>query len=451
MRTNQKPAMKHSIPRAVLHAKPLLFAAAALAAGLQADDWPQWLGPGRNGVSAETGLLREWPKEGPPLAWKATGLGAGMGGVAVSRGRVYTTGDDPDATAWLLALDERDGKLVWKAQIGQGGNPGNFVRPHGPRGTPAVDGDRIFILSQRGEFVCFTTEGKEVWRTDFVKDLGGVMPVWGYAESPLVDGERIICTPGGPEGLVVALDKQTGKPAWKCVLPGAPTGGPGQPGRSGAAYASPVAVTAAGRRQYLQLTATALIGVAADDGRFLWRYDRPANSHGINCASPLFHDGFAFASSAYGAGGGLVKLVPDSSGGVRAEEVWFSKRLQNHHGGVVLHDQCLYGAAGGNEGGGLVCLDFRTGEVLWDEGTSRPPRVPKGSILLADGRLYYRTEPGTMLLIEPSRERYLERGRFEQPDRSKEPAWPHPVIANGKLYLRDQDVLLCYDVRARTN
>jgi outer membrane protein assembly factor BamB len=422
----------------------------ALALPALADDWLQWLGPSRNGVSAETGLLQQWPSEGPPLAWKATGLGAGMGGVAVSRGRVYTTGDDADMTAWLLALDERDGKLLWKTQIGRGGNPGNFVRPHGPRGTPAVDGERLYILSQRGELVCFTLEGREVWRTDFVNDLGGIMPVWGYAESPLVDGDRLICTPGGPEATVMALDKQTGKPVWKCVVPEAAAGGRNQPGRSGAAYASPVAITFAGQRQYLQLVGAALVGISAD-GQLLWRYDRPANTFRINCASPLFHDGFVFASSAYGAGGGLVKLHREADGSVRAEEVWFSKRLQNHHGGVVYHDQCLYGAAGGNEGGGLVCLDFRTGEVLWDEGESRPPRVPKGSILLADGRLYYRTEQGTMLLIEPSRERYLERGRFEQPDRSKEPAWPHPVIANGKLYLRDQDVLLCYDVRAHRN
>jgi outer membrane protein assembly factor BamB len=197
----------------------------------------------------------------------------------------------------------------------------------------------------------------------------------------------------------------------------------------------------------VQLTAKALVGVAASDGKFLWRYDRAANSHAINCSTPIYHDGMVFAASACGAGGGLVRLSKDADGGVKAEEVYFSKKMRNHHGGMVVFDGCLYGANGGNEGGSLVCLDFRTGNVLWDERDSAERRAPKGSVALAAGRLYYRTEKGTMLLIEPNRKEYVERGRFEQPDRSQKPAWTHPVIANGKLYLRDQDVLLCYNVK----
>lgn len=203
-----------------------------------------------------------------------------------------------------------------------------------------------------------------------------------------------------------------------------------------------------GQRQYVQLTASALVGVAASDGHFLWRYDRAANSHGINCSTPIYHEGLVFAASAYDNGGGLVKLSKDASGGVKAEEVYFSNRMQNHHGGMVVFDGCLYGANGGNSGGYLACLDFRTGEVLWDERRGER-RAPKGSVALADERLYYRTEEGTMLLIEPNTKQYLERGRFEQPDRSRKPAWAHPVIANGKLYLRDQDMLLCYDIQAK--
>jgi outer membrane protein assembly factor BamB len=167
----------------------------------------------------------------------------------------------------------------------------------------------------------------------------------------------------------------------------------------------------------------------------------------INCTTPVFRDGSVFASSAYGAGGGLAKLTKDDSGNVKAEQVWFQKRMQNHHGGVIIVDGCLYGANGGNEGGALICLDFKTGDVLWDQRSER--RAQKGSVAFADGRLYYRTEDGTMLLIEPNRREYVERGRFEQPDRSSSPAWSHPVIANGKLYVRDQDVLYCYDIKQK--
>jgi outer membrane protein assembly factor BamB len=265
------------------------------------------------------------------------------------------------------------------------------------------------------------------------------VPTWSYRESPLVDGDRVICTPGGEDATLVALDKLTGKTSWKSQVPGGPK----------AAYASAMAIDFDGQREYVQFTQSALVGVAASDGKFLWRYDRSANSHGISCSTPLYHDGLVFAASAYGAGGGLVKLSKDANSGVKAEEIYLSKKMQNHHGGVILFDGCLYGANGGNEGGSLVCLDFNTGNVLWDQRDSGDRRVPKGSVALADGRLYYRTEKGTMLLIEPNPKQYVERGRFDQPDRSQQPAWTHPVIANGKLYLRDQDVLLCYDVKAQ--
>lgn len=194
----------------------------------------------------------------------------------------------------------------------------------------------------------------------------------------------------------------------------------------------------------MQLASTTLVGVAASDGKLLWRYDRPSNTHRINVSTPIYHDGMVIASSAYDAGGGAVKLSKNADGAITAEEVFFSTRMKNHHGGMIVVDGCLYGAAGGNMGGFLVCLDLKTGEDLWAE-----RRAPKGSLVLADGRLYLRAEDGEMLLIEPNRERYVERGRFEQPERTSQPAWTHPVIANGKLYLRDQDVLLCYDVAAK--
>jgi outer membrane protein assembly factor BamB len=409
-----------------------------------AEDWPQWQGPDRNAVSKERGLLQEWPTDGPSLAWKATGLGKGMGGIAVSRGRIYTTGDDAEKKAWLYVFNESDGKPVWSAKIGDGGNPGNIFKPHGPRATPTIDGDRIYILGQKGDFVCYTLEGNEVWRVNYIKDFGGIMPVWGFSESPLVDGDRIICTPGAADAVLMAIDKKTGKPIWQCKVPEGPTGDRGFLGTSGAAYSSPIAVDFEGVRHYVQLTATTLVGVAASDGKLLWRYDRASNTHRINCTTPFYHDGIVYAASAYDAGGGAVKLGKDAGGAITATEVFFTPRMKNHHGGMIVVDNCVYGAAGGNQGGFLVCLDMETGKELWSE-----RKAPKGSLLMADQRLYLRTERGEMILIGPNRERFIERGRFKQPDRTRDPAWTHPVIANGKLYIRDQDTLFCYDIKKK--
>ena len=218
------------------------------------------------------------------------------------------------------------------------------------------------------------------------------------------------------------------------------------PQNTGAAYSSAIAIDFGGQRQYVQLLAMTVAGVSAADGKLLWRYDRPANSMRINISTPIYHDGHVFAASAYGAGGGLARLSKKGTGEFTAEEVWFSKSMENHHGGVILHDGALFGA---NGGGYLACLDFKTGEVLWNEAEQSKRRVTKGSVAFADGRIYYRTEEGPIVLIEPSRKEYLERGRFTQPDRTDKPAWAHPVIANGKLYIRDQDTLFCYDVKAK--
>jgi outer membrane protein assembly factor BamB len=425
-----------------------------------ADDWPQWQGPGRTAVSKETGLLQEWSKDGPPLAWTAKGLGGGDSAPSVAGGKLFGMGArGGDEVVW--ALSEADGKELWATRLGPAVQQRMPQSKEGPGCTPTVDGERLYALGMGGDLACLQAkDGKVVWQLSLPKEFGGSVPTWSYRESPLIDGDKFICTPGGPDAMIVALDKLTGKTVWKSKVPGAggasgaggaggKGGGPGRPGRpggfggSGAAYASPIAVDAAGQRQYVQITAGTLVGVAAADGKVLWKYDRPANRNGINCTTPIYHDGHVFATSAYGAGGGLVKLVKDGDG-VKAEEVYFTRSMENHHGGVVLHDGCLYGAHGGLGRGFPVCLDFKTGKVLWDA-----PDVPKGSVALADGRLYYRTETGPVLLIEPNPKEYVERGRFTQPDRSKSPAWAHPVVANGKLYIRDQDALLCYDVKAK--
>lgn len=464
----------YSMKRYALYLALVLLSGTAFAASPESFDWPQWQGPDRNAISKERGLLKEWPKDGPPLAWKITGLGGGYSAPSIAAGRIFgmsNRGDDE--VVW--ALSEKDGKELWVTRLGPALKQQTPQGKEGPGCTPTVDGELLYVEGLGGDVACLQVkDGKIIWQRSLTRDFGGRAPMWSYRESPLVDGDKVICTPGGQEAMLAALDKSTGKTIWKSQVPGGPGGGPGGDpggpgggppgpgggpggpsrgprgfGGSGAAYASAIAIDFDGQRQYVQLTGRTLVGVAASDGKFLWRYDRPANGMGINCSTPVYHDGMVFAASAYGAGGGLVKLSKDGNGGVKAEEVYSTRKMQNHHGGMILLDGCLYGANGGNEGGFLVCLDFKTGNVLWDERDDAERRAPKGSVALADGRLYYRTEKGTMLLIEPSSKQYIERGRFEQPERSKQPAWAHPVTANGKLYLRDQDLLLCYDVKAR--
>jgi len=402
-------------------------------------DWPQWQGPDRTAHSKETGLLQQWPKGGPPLTWKVTGLGGGDSAPSVAAGEIFGMSDKgEDEVAW--ALFEKDGKELWGTRLGPAFPQQMPQGQEGPGCTPTVDGERIYVLGMAGGLSCLQAkDGKIIWQRSLKDDFGGKVPTWSYRESPLVDGDKVVCTPGGENATIVALDKLTGDPIWKSQVPGNPK----------AAYASLVAIDFDGQRQYVQLTQKALIGVAASDGKFLWEYRRAANSFGINCSTPIYDDGLVFAASAYGAGGGLVKLSKDTNGGIKAEEVYLSKQMQNHHGGMILHDGAIFGANGGNDGGYLVCLDFKTGKVLWNEGDSDKRRVTKGSVAFADGRIYYRTEEGPIVLIEPSRKEYIERGRFDQPDRTDKPAWAHPVIANGKLYIRDQDALFCYDVKAK--
>jgi outer membrane protein assembly factor BamB len=390
---------------------------------VRAADWPQWRGLHRDARSEETGLLQDWPKTGPRLAWKALGLGSGYSSVAIAHGRIFTMGDlgSPTNGEAIIALSASDGKKLWTAKVGQPWGDG------GPRCTPTVDGDLVYALSPHGDLVCVqAATGKELWRKNLQQEFGGhMMSGWGYSESPLVDGDKLICTPGGKESTLIALDKKTGKVIWKSQVPDG----------DGAAYSSIIAADFDGQRQYVQFLGKGVVGVAAKDGKFLWRYDRPANDT-ANCTTPIVHDHFVFASSDYGTGGALAKI----SQGSHAEVVYDTKSMKNHHGGMVLVDGYLYGANSGS----LACLDFETGKVMWEEG-----KAGKGSIAYADSRLYYRDENGKMLLVEANPKKYVERGRFDQPDHKSPAAWPHPSLANGKLYLRDQDVLLCYDIKKK--
>ncbi len=393
-----------------------------------ASDWPQWRGPNRDGVSAETGLLKEWPKGGPPLAWKATGLGAGYSSVSVAAGRLFTMGEIAGASS-VIALDEKTGKLLWSAKVGGTGGGDGYP---GPRCTPTVDGERVYAMNQFGDLVCVeAATGQEVWRKNLAKDFGGrMMSGWGYSESPLVDGERLVCTPGGSKGTLLALDKKTGAVLWQS-----------KEFTDNAAYSSVIAAKVGGVPQYIQLTDASVAGGGPQNGRLLWRGPRRGATAVI--PTPIVHDDHVYVTSGYGVGCNLFK-VSMTSPDFKAEQVYANKVMVNHHGGVVRLGDHLYGYS---DGKGWTCQEFKTGKAVWQD----KEKLGKGSLVCADGHLYLRCQdgPGAVVLIEASPDGWKEKGRFDQPDRSSANSWPHPVIANGKLYLRDQDVLLCYDVKAR--
>jgi len=390
-----------------------------------AGEWPQWRGPKRDGHSEDTGLLKEWPAGGPPLLWKTNGIGGGYSSVSVDNGKIFTMGDRADSS-FLHALDLR-GKPLWSAKVGKPGGGGGYP---GPRCTPTVDGERVYALGQYGDLVCVeAASGKEIWRKNLAKDFAGQVGGWGYSESPLVEGEQIICTPGGMQGTLLALNKKTGVKTWQSYQ-----------FTDHAEYSSPIVAEIGGVRQYIQLTGDSVAGVAADTGKLLWRASRRGSTAII--PTPVFYRDHVYVTSGYGVGCNLFKINSTGSS-FKAQEVYSNKVMDNHHGGVVLVGEHIYGYS---DGKGWVCQNFMTGEMVWND-----KKLGKGSISYADGHFYLRSEgsKGTVALIEASPEGYRERGRFDQPNRSGKESWPHPVIAGGKLYLRDQDLLLCYDLQSK--
>ena len=390
-------------------------------------DWPQFRGPSRDLISADTGLLEQWPAEGPRLVWKADGLGGGYSAPSIVRGRIFGMsyrGDDE--VVW--ALDRASGKEIWKTRIAEANVQISSEARAGSSCTPTIDGDRLYALGVSGDLVCLdVATGKKHWEKNLVSDFGGRVPNWGYAESPLVDGEKVVATPGGSAATLVALDKDNGEVTWKASVPEG----------DGAAYSSVIVAGSGSTRQYIQYLAEGVVGIRAGDGEYLWRENSSVNEAQIHCSSPVYHDGYVFSASAYGKGGALVRLVPESNG-FTAKLEYKTNRMKSHHGGFFLLDGYLYGT----DEEILTCLEFLTGEVAWQNRS-----VGKGSVLYADGHLYLRSEKGPVALVEVTPEGYREKGRFDQPHRSDKAAWAYPVVAGGRLYLRDQDILLCYDVR----
>jgi outer membrane protein assembly factor BamB len=401
----------------------------ALVAG--AADWPQWRGPERNGVSKETGLLKEWPKAGPKLLWQVKDLGEGYATPSVVGDRIYVLSSKGMDDEYVQARDVKDGKTIWTTRLGKVG-PNQMANYPCARSTPTVDGDLLYALSSDGDLVCVkTADGKEVWRKNLREDYNGEPGLWAYSESPLVDGDVLVCTPGGKDATLVALDKKKGTLIWKTPIAGGDKAG----------YASVIIVEAAGHKQYVQFVQNGVVGVDAKTGKFLWRYDQTGKGL-ANIPTPVAADGYVYTSAGRAGFGGLVRLTPGKEG-VTAEQVYYERGLPTSIGGAVQVDGYLYGT----NSDGLVCAEFKSGKVKWQDKSLAP-----ASLCCAEGRLYVHGDDGDMALVELTPEAYREKGRFTPPDQPKhtramEKAWAYPVVANGRLYLRDTGDLWCYDVR----
>lgn len=403
------------------------------------NDWPTFRGADRTAVSAETGLLQSWPEGGPPLVFDVTGPGRGYSSIAVAGKRIFTLGDNTsiadDQDEYLMAFDRDTGKPLWKLKTGAPWNQGQ-ANWQSSRSTPTVDGELVYVVTPDGELVCAeTASGSERWRKNLKKDFGGNKgDGWGYSESVLIDGDRLICTPGGEKNTMVALSKKTGDLVWQAS----------RPGDHGAGHASVVISKVGPTKVYVQQTASGPMGVRADDGKLLWTYDFPGK---ITAVIPtlIVRDDLVFSTTGYNGGGTLLRQVSASDGEVKIEEVYpVNKDLASKHGGLVLIGDDLYG--GRQDSNGLFCADLLTGKIKWEH---RGAGQNSAAVAAADGCLYFHFANGTMSLVKASPEKYEDLGSFTVPGSGSRPSWAHPVIAGGRLYLREQDHIVCYDIRAK--
>ena len=421
----------------------LSFCFSALPAGttsanisMSSADWPQWRGPERNGTSPETGLLKQWPAGGPKLLWQVNDIGDGYSTPVVVGTRIYLMSNRDLENEFVAALSAQDGKVIWTQRVGKVGNPNQNPPYPKARSTPTVDGNFLYALGSDGDIACLETKtGKIRWSKNIRTEFGGKPGEWAYAESPLVDGDVVVVTPGGAEATMVALDKKTGALIWKSAVPGGDDAG----------YASAIVVQGGGRKQYVQLLSKGIVGVDAKTGQFLWRYAEAAKGP-AQYFTPIARGEYVYGG-ALGVGGGLVRLKPDGNG-VAAEQVYFIRGLPNGIGGAVVVGDHIYGTEVGQQ---LVAAEFTTGKVKWKSGD-----FGWGSVAAADGHLYFHFINGDMVLVEASPEAYREKGRFTPPNQPKkkqvgqfpEGAFAYPVIANGRLYIRDLGTLWAYDIKA---
>ncbi|MBL9128701.1 MAG: PQQ-like beta-propeller repeat protein [Verrucomicrobiales bacterium] len=424
---NSRSAVLPSRARAVAWAAFVLGTSSVFAA-----DWPQWRGPNRDGISSETGLLAAWPQGGPRLAWKSDAAGAGYSTPSVVGQRIYLLGNEGLDDEFVAALSLENGQRLWRTRLGKVGNPDQKPPFPAARSTPTYEAGVLYVLGSDGDMAAVEAEtGKVRWHKNARADFGGKPGVWAYSESPLVDGDRVIYTPGGSTATVVALNKTTGDVVWKAALPEGDDAG----------YASAVVVEAAGVRQYVQLVSKGLVGLDASTGKFLWRHGRAVSRYGANIPTPVVSGNVVYFGTA-GTGGGAVRLVA-KDGGVAAEEAYFEAKLPTAIGGAVKVGNHLYGTTAQ----ALLCVDFATGKILWEERA-----LGAASLCFADGRLYLHGENGDVALVEPSAEGYREKGRFTPPEGPKpsgpmEKTWAYPVVSHGKLLVRAHATVWCYDVR----
>ncbi len=394
-----------------------------------AADWPQWRGPHRDGISQETGLLKQWPKEGPKLLWRVDNVDFGYSTPAVAGGRIYLISNKGKLDEFALALDARDGSKLWSTHLGKVAS-NNYP---GSRATPTVDGARLYALGSDGDLACMeTATGKAHWQKNLRSEFGGKPGFWAYAESPLVDGDVLVCTPGGSKATIVALNKNTGDVLWQCPVPGGDE----------AAYASAIIVETGGIKQYIQFLGKGVVGVDAKTGKFLWRYGETAKSSMANIPTPVASADHVYTASAQ-KGGALVKLKVDHDA-VAAEQVYFDRKLPRAIGGAVKVGDYLYGT-----GQSLLCAEYTTGKIMWQE-----KGVGPGSVCYGDGHLYVHGEQtGAVALVEASPQAYKEKGRFtpagrlDKKQRGPSLSWSYPVICDGHLYIRDLNMLWCYDIK----
>lgn len=406
-----------------------------------AADWPQWRGPNRDGISKDTGLLKEWPQGGPKVLWSFDKAGAGYGCPVVVGDKLFILGsDDPEKgdKEFALCLSVKDGKEIWRKPLDTSPGGYSYGWGSGPRSTPTVDGDHVYVIGAKGDLQCLKiSDGSKVWGISMVKTLGGGIPGWGYAESPLIDGDHLVCTPGGAKGTIAKLDKKTGEVVWRSTDI-----------KDGAQYSS-IVIGNFGVKQYITLVRDGTLSVRASDGKLLWRSKAAANGTAV-IPTAIVDDKYVFATSNYGSGCGLLELTPDGTDNVKMKEVYLNKAMVNMSGGVVRIDDYIYGHHDRN---GWLCLDFKKLAADNDKPASDTKKIPRGSIMHADGRFYcYGEGNGTCSLVEANSREWVERGKVELPKKSEFPRrgghiWTHPVVANGRLFLRDHEMLHCFDIK----
>ncbi len=401
-------------------------------AKVEAGNWPEFHGPRRDNISLETGLLKQWPADGPTKVWEIKNIGDGFSTVSVVGDRIYTAGDEAESS-YVYGLNAADGSQLWKSKLGKiGGQNGA-----GPRATPTFDEGTLYMIGQVGDVVAYrAADGRELWRKNLNGDFGGkMMSGWGNSESLVIDGANVICTPGGGGGTLMALNKKTGETVWRS-----------KEFTDKAAYTSPVIADFGGVHQGVVYTDNSVAGISLADGKLLWRADRPGKTAVIPTPVVKVDDAntaHVYVTSGYGIGCDLFKITAAGGKFTAAPVYTGNKTMVDHHGGVILLDGLIYGHS---DQGGWTCQDMLTGKAKWADSKI----LGKGTISYADGRFYLRDEKnGVIVLLEANGDKHEERGRFQQPDRSRKSAWPHIVIANGKMYIRDQGVLLCYDVKAK--